>query len=109
MSRSQARSAYRNMKNGFRNAGLSGSELRQRGRYGIIDTAYPRAYGSAAPQLPVLNDDIDIEDTPIDLPTGGGIDMSKFSVPNVKKIDTFGGSFNSAFAAARRSGLSEFT
>lgn len=108
MSRSQARSAYRNMKNGFRNAGLFGDELRQRARYGIIDSAYPRAYGSTAPQLPVLNDDIDIEDIPIDLPTGG-IDMSKFSVPNVKKIDTFGGSFNSAFAAARRSGLSEFT
>jgi hypothetical protein len=27
----------------------------------------------------------------------------------VEKIDTFGGSFNSAFAAARKSGLDEFT
>jgi hypothetical protein len=57
------------------------------------------------PQLPVL-EDVVIEDEPIVMDEG--FTKLDSSTPTVQKIDRFGGSFNSAFAAARRSGLGEF-
>lgn len=105
-SRAQARLAYKNQKNALRNAGFSGKELLQNARYNIIDTAYPRAQASA-PQLPVIDTDFEIEDTPIEInDTFTPIENTPL---NVQKIDKFGGSFDSAFGAARRSGLDEFT
>jgi hypothetical protein len=72
----------------------------------MIDTAYPRARASA-PQLPVIDTNFEIEDTPIEInDTFTPIENPSL---NVQKIDKFGGSFDSAFGAARRSGLDEFT
>ena len=58
------------------------------------------------PQLPVL-EDVVIEDEPIVINDNSFTNLDS-SIPTVQKIDRFGGSFNSAFAAARRSGLGEF-
>lgn len=107
-SRKQARNAYRNQLRGLSSInGLSGKELRQNARWNIIDTAYPRAIEAVTPnipQLPVL-DDITIDETPIEFnDTFVPIDNKV----NVRKIDTFGGSFNSAFGAARRGELDKF-
>lgn len=105
-SRAQARLAYKNQKNALRNSGFSGKEMLQSARYNMIDTAYPRAQAST-PQLPVIDTNFEIEDTPIEInDTFTPIENPSL---NVQKIDKFGGSFNSAFAAARRSGLDEFT
>ena len=105
-SRAQARLAYKKQKNALRNAGFSGKEMLQSARYNMIDTAYPRAKASA-PQLPVIDTNFEIEDTPVEInDTFTPIENPSL---NVQKIDKFGGSFNSAFAAARRSGLDEFT
>lgn len=107
-SRKQARNAYRNQLRGLSSVnGLSGKELRQNARWNIIDTAYPRATEAVTPnipQLPVL-DDITIDETPIEFNTFVPIDNNI----DVQKMDTFGGSFDNAFGAARRSGLDEFT
>lgn len=102
--RAQARTAYRNQKNALRNQGYSGNEMRQAARYNLIDQAYPRAKG---PELPVLDENIEIDDTPVEI-NDSFVPLENEPI-NVKKIDTFGGSFNSAFGAARRSGLDEFT
>lgn len=59
-----------------------------------------------APQLPVLNDVV-IEDEPIVI-NDISFDKLDTSVPSMQKIDRFGGNFNSAFSAARKSGLSKF-
>jgi hypothetical protein len=58
------------------------------------------------PQLPVLEDIVN-EDEPITI-NDNLFDNLDVSIPTVQKIDRFGGSFNSAFAAARRSGLDKF-
>ena len=60
----------------------------------------------SAPQLPVL-DDIVIEDDPITI-NDISFDNLDTSIPSMQKIDRFGGNFNSAFSAARNSGLSKF-
>ena len=73
----------------------------------MIDSVYPRATVSNAPQLPVLDNDIVIDETPIEV--NDNFTPIENQPLNVQKIDKFGGSFNSAFAAARRSGLDEFT
>lgn len=104
-SRAQARFAYKKQKNALRNAGFSGKEMLQNARYNIIDTAYPRAQASV-PQLPVIDTNFEIEDTPIEInDTFTPIENQPL---NVQKIDKFGGSFNSAFGAARRSELDKF-
>lgn len=104
LTRAQARLGYKNQKNALRNQGYSGNEMRQAARYNIIDQAYPRAKG---PELPVLDENIEIDDTPIEI--NDSFVPLKNEPINIEKIDTFGGSFDSAFGAARRSGLDEFT
>lgn len=60
----------------------------------------------SAPALPVL-DDVVIEDEPINFePTT--INLGEDKGLNIGLMDTFYGSFNRAFGAARRSGLKEF-
>lgn len=98
LNRAQTRLAYQNAKRGLRNQGLSGNELRQTARQSIINSYTPK----------VVFEDIEIEDEPIEIEDVDFGDLDT-SVPEIKKIDSFGGSFNSAFAAARRSGLDEFT
>lgn len=109
-SRAQARLAYKNQKNALRNAGFSGKEMLQNARYNIIDTAYPRAQASesqpSVSQPPVLDTNFEIEDVPIE------VNDTFIPIENqpltVEKIDKFGGNFNDAFAAARRSKLDSF-
>lgn len=109
-SRAQARLAYKNQKNALRNAGFSGKEMLQNARYNIIDTAYPITQASesqpSVSQPPVLDTNFEIEDVPIE------VNDTFIPIENkpltVEKIDKFGGNFNDAFAAARRSKLDSF-
>lgn len=105
-SRSQARLAYQNQKNALRNQGLRGAEMRQAARANMMNSQTP---GNTPPPLPTLYDnvDIEIEDAPIVINDNPFTSLDS-SIPTVQKIDRFGGDFNSAFAAARRSGLDKF-
>lgn len=99
MTKKQAKQDYKTEKKREQLNGKSGNDLKQTARYTIIDAVYPRA------QLPVL-DDVVIDEEPII------IDDSQFVPLNVNtNINpmAFKGSFNSAFAAARKGGLNEFT
>lgn len=106
-SRSQARRAYQNQKNALRNQGFRGAEMRQAARANMMNSQTPGA--TPMPPLPTLYDNIDIEiaDDPI-LNNDEFFTSLDSSIPTVQKIDRFGGNFNSAFAAARRSGLDKF-
>lgn len=98
--------AYTNMKNALRNAGLRGKELRQTARRNVVSSAYPVAVeDTTVPQLPVL-DDVVIDDEPMII--NESFSPMQSSQPTIQKMDRFGGNFNSAFAAARRSGLDKF-
>jgi len=109
-SKRQANFAYRNQKRALRNQGFRGAEMRQAARRNIFNSfpkQTPVVTNQPTPQLPVLDTNIEIEDVPIEInDTFTPIENQPL---NVQKIDTFGGSFNSAFGAARRSGLNEFT
>ena len=110
------RQAYRAAKRQGRAAGNTGTYLRQDARDRVIEKF--RNYADnipvntpvntpvSVPQLPVL-EDVVIEDEPIVINDNSFTNLDS-SIPTVQKIDRFGGSFNSAFAAARRSGLGEF-
>lgn len=116
MNRSQAATAYNNMLSGVLNQGTSGHKARQAARANMINTAgqyagrqlaasQPVAQPSA-PALPVL-DDVVIKDEPINFePTT--INLGEDKGLGIGPMDTFYGSFNSAFGSARRSGLKEF-
>lgn len=110
--RKDVRVAYRTAKNWGRDAGLKGSELRQYGRNKVIDRMYdyadnPVPLGSqTTPTLPVLNDDIEINDYNIEV--ADNFTPISNTIPQVQKMDRFGGSFNSAFRSARNSELSKF-
>lgn len=104
-SRAQARLAYKNQKKALRNAGFSGKEMLQNARYNVIDTAYPITQDSV-PQPPILDTNFEIEDIPVKI-NDTFIPIENQPL-NVEKIDKFGGNFNDAFAAARRSKLDSF-
>lgn len=105
--RAQARMAYRNQKNALRNQGYFGNEMRQAARYNMIDTAYPRATEeisrieplSAGPQINMPSNTL-VANNPGLAPVrrSGRPDVLTFSNQN----------FDSAFANARKMGLSEF-
>lgn len=101
------RQAYRAAKRQGRAAGNTGTYLRQDARDRVIEKF--RNYADtpvSVPQLPVL-EDVVIEDEPIVInDVFQNLDTTPLSV---QKMDNFGGSFSSAFGAARRSGLNEFT
>ena len=105
------RQAYRAAKRQGRAAGNTGTYLRQDARDRVIEKFRNYADSSPVnmPPLPTLYDNIDIEiaDDPI-LNDDEFFTSLDSSIPTVQKIDRFGGNFNSAFAAARRSGLKEF-
>lgn len=103
------RQAYRAAKRQGRAAGNTGTYLRQDARDRVIEKFRNYADNSPVnmPQIPVLSTDIEIEDTPITINDNTFTNLNS-SMPTVQKIDRFGGNFNSAFAAARRSGLGEF-
>ena len=105
------RQAYRAAKRQGRAAGNTGTYLRQDARDRVIEKFRNYADSSPVnmPPLPTLYDNIDIEiaDDPI-LNDDEFFTNLNSSMPTVQKIDRFGGNFNSAFAAARRSGLGEF-
>lgn len=113
MTRGEAQRAYLNQKNALRRNGITGNKMRQHARWNIIDSVYPRAkeepqiVSKQIPQIPVLDTNIEIENVPIEI-NDSFVPLENEPI-NVKKIDTFGGSFNSAFGAARRSDLDEFT
>ena len=106
-SRRQARTAYRNMKNGLREQGLRGRELRQAARGNMVGAAenyqannqysMPTLSGGPAPKLNIGN--------PF-LGTPASIKSEEDMVNNY-----IGGSrnFDTAFGRARKSGLKEFT
>ena len=107
------RQAYRAAKNHGRDLGLTGRSLRNWSKNQVSDRFREYADKSPVnmpvqtPQLPVLDTDIVIEDEPIVINDNPFTNLDS-SMPTVQKIDRFGGNFNSAFAAARRSGLGEF-
>lgn len=111
MNKSQARQAYLNQKNALRNNGFSGKEMKQHARWNIIDSVYPRAkeepliVSQQTPQIPALDTNIEIEDIPIEI---NDTFIPVENSVNVQKIDKFGGNFDDAFAAARRSKLDSF-
>lgn len=105
------RQAYRAAKRQGRAAGNTGTYLRQDARDRVIEKFRNYADNSPVnrptpmPQLPVL-EDVVIEDEPIVInDVFQNLDTTPLSV---QKMDKFGGSFSSAFGAARRSGLREF-
>lgn len=96
----ESRQEYRTAKRAARQSGLSGDKMRQTARQEMIS----RGVNRILPALddPIINDEpIVIDNTPID--------VGNISTPSIQKMDNFGGSFSSAFGAARRSGLNEFT
>jgi len=106
-SRQQARYAYRNQKAALRDQGFRGNEMRQNARYNMIDTAYPRATEeisrieplSAGPKINMPSNTLVANNTgfaPVKI--SGRPDILTFSNQ----------SFDSAFANARKMGLSEF-
>lgn len=105
------RQAYSTAKKQGRAAGNTGTYLRQDARDRVIEKFRNYADNSPVnrptpmPQLPVL-EDVVIEGEPIVMDSG--FTKLDSSIPTVQKMDRFGGNFNSAFAAARRSGLGEF-
>lgn len=103
------RQAYRTAKRQGREAGNTGTYLRQDARDRVIEKFrnYADNIPVNMPQIPVLSTDIEIEDEPITINDNLFTNLDS-SMPTVQKIDRFGGNFNSAFAAARRSGLGEF-
>lgn len=105
------RQAYRTAKNHGRDLGLTGKDLRNWSKNQVSDRFREYADNSPVnrptpmPQLPVL-EDVVIEDEPIVInDVFQNLDTTPLSV---QKMDKFGGSFSSAFGAARRSGLREF-
>lgn len=106
------RQAYRAAKRQGRAAGNTGTYLRQDARDRVIEKFRNYADNSPVnmPPLPTLYDNIDIEiaDDPILNNDEFFTPLDSSIIPTVQKIDRFGGNFNSAFAAARRSGLGEF-
>ena len=106
------RQAYRTAKRQGREAGNTGTYLRQDARDRVIEKFRNYADNSpvnrstSIPQLPIL-DEVVIEDTPI-LVNDRPFTTINASAPIIQKIDRFGGSFNDAFASARRNGLNEF-
>ena len=105
------RQAYRTAKNHGRDLGLTGKGLRNWSKNQVSDRFREYADNSPVnrltpmPQLPVL-EDVVIEDEPIVInDVFQNLDTTPLSV---QKMDKFGGSFSSAFGAARRSGLREF-
>lgn len=111
MTKEEAQRAYLNQKNGLRRNGITGNKMRQHARWNVIDSVYPRAkeepqvVSQQTPQIPVLDTNIEIEDIPIEI-NDTFIPLDK--PINVQKIDKFSGSFDDAFAAARRSKLDSF-
>lgn len=103
------RQAYRAAKRQGREAGNTGTYLRQDARDRVIEKFRNHADSSPVnmPQIPVLSTDIEIEDAPIVINDNPFTNLDS-SIPTIQRIDRFGGNFNSAFAAARRSGLGEF-
>lgn len=96
----ESRQEYRTAKRTARQSGLSGDEMRQTARQAMMN----RGVNRILPALddPIINDEpIVIDNTPID--------VGNIATPSIQKMDNFGGSFSSAFGAARRSGLNEFT
>jgi hypothetical protein len=116
MNRSQAATAYYNMLSGVLNQGTSGRKARQAARANIINSAGEyagRQLAEAQPapppvKLPVLDDNIVIEDEPINI-ENTPINLGEDKGLNIGPMDTFYGSFDDAFASARRSKLKEFT
>lgn len=113
LNRAQTRLAYRNAKRGLRDQGIWGKELRQTARQSIINSYTPKwDFDIEIEDEPIEIEDVDFGDLNTEVPH---IPLMKTpasqnaSPMQVEKIDTFGGSFNSAFAAARKSGLDEFT
>lgn len=111
MTREDAQRAYLNQKNAIRRNGVTGNKMRQHARWNIIDAIYPRAkeepqiVSQQTPQIPVLDTNIEIENIPVEI--NDTFIPSEKSV-KVQKIDKFGGNFDEAFAAARRSKLDSF-
>lgn len=121
--RSKTREAYKLQKEALKNQGYSGSELRQRARYKIIDRAYPRAEDPnaiATPSEIVLSDKMDPTTTPYTF----NVDAPGFATPDIPtyvdvveepvieealpQTNYFQGEFKDAFKRARKAGLKEF-
>lgn len=106
-SRQQARYAYRNQKAALRDQGFRGNEMRQNARYNMIDTAYPRATEeisrieplSAVPQVNMPSNTLVANNA-------GLAPIKRSGRPDVVTFSNQ--SFDSAFANARKMGLSEF-
>ena len=111
MTKEEAQRSYLNQKSAIRRNGVTGNKMRQHARWNIIDSVYPRAkeepliVSQQTPQIPVLDTNIEIEDIPIEI---NDTFIPVENSVNVQKIDKFGGNFDDAFAAARRSKLDSF-
>lgn len=97
------RQAYRTAKRAGRDLGLTGRGMRNWAKNQVSDRF--REYADNSPTLPVL-DDITIEDPTIEF--NDSFTPLEKNPLNLKKVDHFGGSFNSAFASARKQGFDKF-
>lgn len=116
LNRTQSVNAYNTILSKVLDQGISGREARQAARANMINIAGKyagRQLAEAQPapppvKLPVLDDNIVIEDEPINI-ENTPINLGEDKGLNIGPMDTFYGSFDDAFASARRSKLKEFT
>lgn len=106
-SRQQARYAYRNQKAALRDQGFRGNEMRQNARYNMIDTAYPRATEEISRIEPLsAGPQINMPSNTLVANNAGLAPVRRSGRPDVLTFSNQ--SFDSAFANARKMGLSEF-
>lgn len=115
LNRAQSVNAYNSLLSKVLDQGISGRKARQAARANMIDAAGKyagRQLAEAQPvppsvELPVLDDNIVIEDEPINI-ENTPVNLGEDKGLNIGSMDTFYGSFKDAFASARRSGLDSF-
>ena len=102
-SRGQFQTAVANAKNALRGTGLRGRDLRQQARQMVAGEPEFVQANVAVPEIPVMSDNIIIEDIPVSVP-----DMQfNFKSEPMQDLELLG-TFNQAFRAARNSGAKEF-
>lgn len=106
-SRQQARQAYRNQKAALRDQGFRGNQMRQNARYNMIDTAYPRATEEISRIEPLqVGPQINMPSNTLVTNNAGLTPVKRSGRPDILTFSNQ--SFDSAFANARKMGLSEF-
>ena len=104
---SDARKAYRDSKKIARQLGFRGNNLRQVARYNLIDTAYPRATEEISRIEPLsAGPQINMPSNTLVANNAGFAPIKRSGRPDVVTFSNQ--SFDSAFANARKMGLSEF-